>query len=143
MMGAAQQESTTARESYFAAYATSIKRKTKVPIMLTGGMRTRVGMQAALAGGVCDVIGLGRPMCVSSDVPARLLSGAMEAIARDEDTVSPRKALGPWFCLQLIHLARGVPVDFSLSGADAIAQYTDYENRMAAAVAPTVARAGG
>ena len=43
--------------------------------MVTGGFRTRGGMEQALAGGPVDVIGLGRPLCTDPDVPKRLLAG--------------------------------------------------------------------
>ncbi len=71
--------STLLREAYFAEYAGAIRAVATMPLMLTGGMRTRAGMQQALEQGACDVIGLGRPLCTEPDLPRRLLDGSARA----------------------------------------------------------------
>ena len=64
------------KEAYFAAFATRAKRAAgDLPIMLTGGIRTRAAMTALLDSGAVDVIGLGRPIALDPDLPARLLRG--------------------------------------------------------------------
>jgi tRNA-dihydrouridine synthase len=78
-------ESTRAREAYFLDYAAAIRKVARVPLMVTGGFRTRTGMEAALASGDCDVIGLGRPLCWQPDFPRRLLGRESDAIERIED----------------------------------------------------------
>ena len=55
-------ESTKVREAYFLDYAAAIRRVATMPMMVTGGFRTRAGMEAALATGDTDMIGLGRPV---------------------------------------------------------------------------------
>ena len=52
-------ESTRAREAMFLKYAAAIKAVARMPIMVTGGFRTLAGMEAALASGDADLIGLG------------------------------------------------------------------------------------
>jgi 2,4-dienoyl-CoA reductase-like NADH-dependent reductase (Old Yellow Enzyme family) len=79
-------QSTLEREAYFVDFALAMHRQVSVPLMVTGGFRTRQAMQHALEAGAADVVGLGRPMCVQADAPARLLAGA-EALPRYEDTV--------------------------------------------------------
>ena len=76
-------ESTRKREAYFLEYATEARAHTRVPIMLTGGFRTRAGMEQALESGV-DVIGLARPICFEPDLPRRLLAGACEGAEKIE-----------------------------------------------------------
>ena len=66
--------STLVREAYFLDYAAAIRRVATMPLMVTGGFRSRVGMEAALAGGDTDVIGLARPFCTEPDVARRLLA---------------------------------------------------------------------
>lgn len=68
--------STLAREAYFVDFALAMKDAVKVPLMVTGGFRTRAAMVEALARGAADVIGLGRPLCVQPDGAARILAGA-------------------------------------------------------------------
>jgi len=74
-----KRESTRAREAYFLTYAEEMRAAVKTPLMVTGGFRTRAGMEAALASGACDVIGVARPLCVDPDVPGKLLSGEIDA----------------------------------------------------------------
>jgi hypothetical protein len=57
-----------------------------VPLMVTGGFRTRAAMEQALADGAADLIGLGRPMCVMTDAPKQLLAGRDE-LPRFENTL--------------------------------------------------------
>ncbi len=78
--------STAAREAYFVDFAKAMQAVVSVPLMVTGGFRTRRAMEEALASGAADVIGLGRPLCVDTDAPAQLLKGA-ERLARYEDNL--------------------------------------------------------
>lgn len=76
--------STKAREAYFVDFAKAMQDAVKVPLMVTGGFRTRSAMESALTSGAADVIGLGRPMCVMTDAPKQLLEG-LDALPRFED----------------------------------------------------------
>ena len=71
-------ESTRAREAYFVDFAQAMQEKVKVPLMVTGGFRRRDVMEQVVEEGSADVIGLGRPMCVMTDAPKRLLEGLDE-----------------------------------------------------------------
>ena len=55
-------KNTIAREAYFLSYAEKISLQSKVPIMVTGGFRSQIGMNAALSS-VCQMIGVARPLC--------------------------------------------------------------------------------
>lgn len=133
MMGSGAKASTVRREAYFLEYARLIKQAAPVPIMLTGGFRTRAGMEAALAEGACDVIGLGRPMCVDTDLPNKLLAGAEGAIAYEDGIVPAKAGLG-WFCLQLLAHGDGREPDRTLGGEEAIKGYLANEEKTAAAL---------
>jgi len=76
--------STKAREAYFVDFAKAMQDAVKVPLMVTGGFRTRAAMESALSSGAADLVGLGRPMCVMTDAPKRLLED-LEALPRYED----------------------------------------------------------
>ena len=70
-------ESTRQREAYFLEYAKTIQDAIEVPLMVTGGFRSRENMQEALANIELDMIGIARPLCVDPDVPKKLISGEM------------------------------------------------------------------
>ncbi|MFM5914265.1 MAG: NADH:flavin oxidoreductase, partial [Chakrabartia godavariana] len=71
--------STAAREAYFVDFAKAMKAELKtMPLMVTGGFRTRAAMEHALGTGSADLIGIGRPLCGDPDACNKLLSGAPE-----------------------------------------------------------------
>jgi 2,4-dienoyl-CoA reductase-like NADH-dependent reductase (Old Yellow Enzyme family) len=79
-----QKPSTRTREAYFLDYAKATRARTKVPIMLTGGFRSRVVMEQAIDEGAVDLIGLARPICFEPDLPKRLLGGACDGAQKFE-----------------------------------------------------------
>jgi 2,4-dienoyl-CoA reductase-like NADH-dependent reductase (Old Yellow Enzyme family) len=109
--GMPQRESTRAREAYFLEFAQRFGQEVSVPLMLTGGFRTRQGMTDALDSGAVDVVGLARPITHEPDLPRRLLDGTAE-----KSLVTP-KTLGPkvfddllnsaWHRQQLARMGRG------------------------------------
>jgi len=76
--------SSAAREAYFVDFAKAMQDEVAVPLMVTGGFRSRAAMVQALEIGAADVIGLGRPMCLITDAPRQLLEGR-ERLPRYED----------------------------------------------------------
>ncbi len=98
-------ESSRAREAIFLDYAASMRAVSTVPPMVTGGFRAREGMETALADGDLEVIDLGRPPCVDTDFPARLLEGRVDAVVSYEWSIEPARAGLAWFCLQLTRMA--------------------------------------
>ncbi|TVY85843.1 NADH-dependent flavin oxidoreductase, partial [Lachnellula willkommii] len=58
----AVKQSTALRESFFLEFAQTVRKEfPRLVLMVTGGFRTRVGMEQALESGGCDLIGIGRP----------------------------------------------------------------------------------
>jgi 2,4-dienoyl-CoA reductase-like NADH-dependent reductase (Old Yellow Enzyme family) len=127
-------ESTRRREAYFLDYARAVRGVATMPVMVTGGFRTRAAMDDALASGELDMIGIGRPMCVDTDLPNRLFSGEWTEGVSYENSIEPRKAGLAWFCLQLLRLGDGLPAARELTGAKALELYADNEERTAAAL---------
>jgi 2,4-dienoyl-CoA reductase-like NADH-dependent reductase (Old Yellow Enzyme family) len=105
----------SAREAYFLAFAEEARTVTKLPLMLTGGFRTRAAMHAALASGAVDVIGLARPVALDPDAPRKLLDGTSDRL--DLPPVPSGKR--PWhglaesafFGAQLLRLGQGREAD--------------------------------
>jgi 2,4-dienoyl-CoA reductase-like NADH-dependent reductase (Old Yellow Enzyme family) len=99
--------STAAREGYFLDFARSVRERTRVALMVTGGFRTAEGMARALEADGVSLIGLGRPLCTDLDGPARLLreGGALD---RPEARVQiGRGWLGPQSPLKMIKVLNG------------------------------------
>ena len=65
---------TAAREAFFLDFAKETRRRFPgLILMLTGGFRSRQGIQAALKGGACDIVGIGRPAVVCPNFPELIM----------------------------------------------------------------------
>jgi 2,4-dienoyl-CoA reductase-like NADH-dependent reductase (Old Yellow Enzyme family) len=73
-----QRESTRRREGFFLEYAEAVRAKTKMPLMLTGGMRTPRVMEQILEDGAVDVIGIARPLALDPDFCRKAIEGTIE-----------------------------------------------------------------
>lgn len=147
-----RRESTIAREAYFLEYAADIRKAVTMPLMVTGGFRSTVGMNAALGSGATDAIGLARPLCVETDAPQRLLSGKIATLPLYEKTLRIGPGiLGPnssltlmralnglgqqgWFCLQLKRMGAGKNPDLRLGVFKAFRIYAREEAKAAKAM---------
>ncbi|KAB8293091.1 hypothetical protein EYC80_007450 [Monilinia laxa] len=66
--------STSSRESFFLEFAKSVRERfPTVILMVTGGFRTRIGMEEALQSGGCDLIGIARPAAVIPKLPMEII----------------------------------------------------------------------
>jgi 2,4-dienoyl-CoA reductase-like NADH-dependent reductase (Old Yellow Enzyme family) len=75
------------RESFFLQFAQTVREKfPSVVLMVTGGFRTRTGMEAALQSGACDLIGIARPAAVLPKLPKEIILNI--EIPDDEATVT-------------------------------------------------------
>lgn len=97
---------TKAREAYFLEFAKAIRSTfSSLPLLVTGGFRTRQGMEAALAGGGCDMVGIARPAALDPKVPKTVI---FNPDVSDEEAVFNRKVLAaPWL---LRAMGLGTPI---------------------------------
>lgn len=144
--------STRAREAYFIDYAAAIAKVAKMPLMVTGGFRTRLGMEEALASGACSVVGVGRPLCGDPLAVKRLMTGEIASLPAYEKTLR----LGPgvfgphsslflfkaingwgsqgWYCLQLLRMGDGLDPDLRMGVLKALTSYMSNEAQAAKAL---------
>ncbi len=139
--------STGAREAYFMSYAARIRQHAKMPLMVTGGFRTRSAMNAAIDEDGIAAIGLARPLCVETHLPQELLEEKIDAATEWEKKLRLGPGiLGPnspitliksinnwgvfgWFFLQLQYLAQGLEPDTQMSVFKALRLYQKYEKK--------------
>jgi 2,4-dienoyl-CoA reductase-like NADH-dependent reductase (Old Yellow Enzyme family) len=70
----AVKNSTVQRESFFLEFAKEVREKfPSVVLMVTGGFRTRRGMEDVLQSGACDLIGIARPAAVLPKLPKEII----------------------------------------------------------------------
>jgi 2,4-dienoyl-CoA reductase-like NADH-dependent reductase (Old Yellow Enzyme family) len=144
-------ESTRRREAYFLDYAQQVRDTVRMPLMVTGGFRSRAAMAEALAQGSLDVVGLGRPLCVEPALPGRLAAGSADGAAplpplrlgkgRWSGPASPLLVMKflnvqgevAWYYRQIVRLAEGLEPDLSLGIGRALWQHARCEWRTARA----------
>lgn len=153
-------ESTRAREAYFQKFAPEIRKSLKrAKLMVTGGFRSAAAMEAAVAEDGIDVIGLGRPLCVTPDAPAKLLRGELAELHRWENELavgpgwlgpkSPFKLLKAvngfgaqsWYYEQLRSMAETGHANPKLGLLAALVTDQRRDARLAKALAPSIAAA--
>lgn len=122
--------STARREAYFLEYAEQVRALATMPVMVTGGFRTRRVMESAIGSGDADVVGLGRPLCGEPELAGKLLRGEVKETPRYEERLkvlsgnhsSPLSKLWPlqvfgqqsWYYMQLFRMGRGLDPKLSL-----------------------------
>lgn len=148
-------KSTVAREAYFLEYAKDIRAVFKNPMMVTGGFRSRAGMDAALEAGACDMIGLGRPLCVDTQIVNKLIAKQVDTTTIFEKSLemgppwlrwltglnSPIRLFSAlngwgqqgWWCTQIINMGEGREPDLDLGVFKAFTGYQASEKKAAEA----------
>ncbi|KAB8349864.1 hypothetical protein FH972_023877 [Carpinus fangiana] len=88
-------ERTAKREAFFLEYAHQVREKfPDLPLMVTGGFRTRSGMRAALEDGGCDLVGLGRPSIPFPRLPVEIILN--EKVSDDKAATPLDQIKIPW-----------------------------------------------
>ena len=134
--GARSASDSSARGPYFVTFAARARRRTTIPLMVTGGFKQETEARAALASGDVDVVGLARALVIDPNLPNRWLdSAACGGEAGTRDPVFPRFDSPPpggitaWYTMRLTALADGHEEEMS---GDLDAAVTAYEQRDAA-----------
>jgi 2,4-dienoyl-CoA reductase-like NADH-dependent reductase (Old Yellow Enzyme family) len=111
--GGPARDQSGAPEPYFLAYAQRFARELTVPVMLSGGFRSRTAMIDAVESGAADVIGLARPIAVEPDFPRRILDGSTGVSVAKPQKVGNKNIddllSGAWYQEQIARLGRGKP----------------------------------
>lgn len=122
-------QSTRQREAYFLEFAEKVRGEVKTALMVTGGFRTRSGMDSALQSGACDLIGIARPLAVETDAPNNLVAGAdvKYAVKPIKTGIKPFDNMGVmeiiWYAAQFKTIGAGKTPDPNLSPLKVFAHY--------------------
>ena len=120
-------------ESPFWNSAAAASAATALPVMLTGGFRTRAEVDRALEGGVCAMVGVGRPLAVRPSLAGSFVRGEVDVLERPAPRLGGpalvKKQLGAaagsgWHRIQLARTADGQPPLTRLPALVAALDYT-------------------
>ncbi|WP_435769930.1 NADH:flavin oxidoreductase [Nocardioides sp. SYSU DS0651] len=116
----------TVKEAYFAGFARRARSAARdVPVMLTGGIRTRAAMAALLEDGGVDLVGLGRPLAIDPGLTARLVGGEDGGpLPRYKlPTVAGLAGESEWYEAQIGRMGAGRDPDPALSAVAAATRF--------------------
>lgn len=108
---------------YFADFGRRAKDMTTVPIMLTGGFKTRKQAVNALRDGAADAIGLARAMVLDPALADTWLSDAGGDPRFPAFQAPPPGAVTAWYTMRLIALAENREDGFDMTAAKALEVY--------------------
>lgn len=100
---------------FFLDYAQKLKEKVDIPVVVTGGFRSKESMETALEKGHTDMIGIARPMALDPHLPNRIMSHDYEKITTRRLTTGIKgldEKVGPavgnvYYAMQLKRIAEG------------------------------------
>jgi len=124
-------------ESPFWNSAAAASAATAVPVVLTGGFRTRSEVDEALSADVCAMVGAGRPLAVWPDLAGRFVRGEVDTLARPAPRLGGpapvKKLLGAaagsgWYRIQLARSAAGKAPLLRLPALAAAVDYTTVDS---------------
>lgn len=92
---------------YFADFARAARGRTAVPLMLTGGIKTRAQADAVLAEGTAHVIGLARALVLAPDLPARWQADPGFDVDFPRFRDPPEGGITAWYTMRLTKLGEG------------------------------------
>ena len=111
--GVKVKESTQKREAFFLEFAEKARALTRVPLAVTGGFRTRAGVEAALGSGALDLVGLARSVAVDPDFPRKILAreAAVSLVRPQRTGIAVIDRMGmmeiAWYGRQLKRMGKG------------------------------------
>lgn len=107
-----KKESTVKREAFFIEFAERMRPHIKTAkLAVTGGFRSTDAMAQAINEGSCDIVGLGRPLTLETDLPELLISEKSKS-AKENKTNTPTQTASSYYAIGEIAYGRPAP-DFS------------------------------
>jgi len=92
---------------YFLGFAKQAREITSRPLMLTGGFKTRVQAEDAVASGAIDVVGLARALVIEPALPNIWRNAAPKDPAFPRFEKAPAGGITAWYTMHMTALAEG------------------------------------
>jgi 2,4-dienoyl-CoA reductase-like NADH-dependent reductase (Old Yellow Enzyme family) len=123
--GAKASSDGSSRGPYFLDFARRAKGVTKVPLMLTGGFKTRAQAVDAITGGAADMVGLARAMVLNPRLAEVWLTEEGDDPEFPKFDSSPPGGVTAWYTMRLTALGEDQEDAFRLELPAAISIYED------------------
>jgi 2,4-dienoyl-CoA reductase-like NADH-dependent reductase (Old Yellow Enzyme family) len=120
---ASSSDSTSASGPYFLDFARRAKQATVIPVMATGGFKTRQQAVDAVASGAVDMVSVGRGMALNPHLARDWLSDGSGDPEFPKFATAPPGGVTAWYSMRLTALAEDREDGFSLDLESAISLY--------------------
>lgn len=105
--GAASSSDRAGPGPYFLEFADRARKKTDIPLMVTGGFKTLAQAEMAVTQGQADVVGLARALVVDPELPSYWLSGQRGEPQFPRFNNPPEGGVTAWYTMQITQNAKG------------------------------------
>lgn len=119
----ASSDGTSASGPYFLKFAKHAKAATDIPIMLTGGFKTREEAVMAVQSGAADAIGLARTMALNPSLPNAWLTGTGGGPEFPSFSTTVPGGVTAWYSMRLTALGEDREARFGQSLIEALDAY--------------------
>ena len=110
---------------YFVDFAGRARSKTRIPLMVTGGFKTRAQAENAVADGMADIVGLARALVIDPELPSYWLSGERGEPQFPRFKNPPEGGVTAWYTMQITQLGKNEAALSPDGLAEAIEAYED------------------
>ncbi len=121
--GAASASDRAGSGPYFVDFARRARHRTDVPLMVTGGFKTRRHAERALADGGPDLIGLARALALEPALPNAWRAGAQDGPDFPRFADPPEGAVTAWYTQRLTALGEDRESDAIVDARTALHEY--------------------
>ena len=123
--GAKASSEGTSRGPYFVDFARRAKTVSRIPLMVTGGFKTREQAIDTIASGAADLVGLARTMVLDPELANNWLceAGGNPKFPRFEST--PPGGITAWYTMRLTALSEDQEASFDMDLPTAIKEYEE------------------
>lgn len=124
--GAASSSDRAGSGPYFLEFADSARKRTNIPLMVTGGFKTFAQAESAIVEGKADLIGLARALVIDPELPSFWVSGQRIEPKFPRFENPPEGGVTAWYTMQITHNAKG---ETALASNELDAAISEYESR--------------
>jgi len=108
---------------YFLDFARQARKRTTLPLMLTGGLKSLAQARDAVAEGAVDIVGLARGLALAPDLPHRWRHGHCAELAFPRFDTAPEGGVTAWYTMRLTRLGEDRDAESPGTLEEALADY--------------------
>jgi len=121
--GAISSSDSSTKGPYFIDFAKKAKHLTNIPLVVTGGFKTRGQSLNALASNSADFVGLARALVLAPELPNDWLSGTDSEVEFPRFETPPQGGITAWYTMYLTAIGNDNDSNLTLDLSLAISQY--------------------